>query len=421
MTVLYEKWIGEREVCHYGTNFKSTPLPFSDWYHFKEAFSPEFVANAIDQHPSKVDICIDPFGGSGTTALTCQMFNVENHSIEVNPFLRDVIIAKTTQYDIAALKTSIDKFIDQLALAKHQASHVRFESLPKTFIEPGVKQKWLFNTNVSCILANALDAIDEENDPSLQRLLKVALGSCLISISNVIVNGKGRRYRRNWETRQLSNQEVINSISKQLNKYYEDIINFADRPFGKTNIILGDSREKIDEIPHFDISIFSPPYPNSFDYTDVYNVELWILGYLKNSSDNRALRMSTLSSHVQISRAFKPPPSNSKTLNAALRELHQSRDILWNKNIPEMIGSYFHEIISTLEKLKKKMNPDGRIHMVVGNSQYANIAIETSIIIAELSPEIGLRVIQNSNTRFMRNSPQQGGRAKLTENILVLG
>ena len=34
--------------------------------------------------------------------------------------------------------------------------------------------------------------------------------------------------------------------------------------------------------PH-DLAVFSPPYPNSFDYTDVYNVELWAMGYLRNS------------------------------------------------------------------------------------------------------------------------------------------
>lgn len=53
-----------------------------------------------------------------------------------------------------------------------------------------------------------------------------------------------------------------------------------------------------------DLAVFSPPYPNSFDYTDVYNIELWTLGYIRDAASNQRLRSATLSSHVQIGRKF---------------------------------------------------------------------------------------------------------------------
>ena len=67
--------------------------------------------------------------------------------------------------------------------------------------------------------------------------------------------------------------------------------------------IGGDTRKRMADLDGpFDLILFSPPYPNSFDYTDIYNLELWVLGYLASAEDNLTLRRATLRSHVQIKR-----------------------------------------------------------------------------------------------------------------------
>jgi len=60
-----------------------------------------------------------------------------------------------------------------------------------------------------------------------------------------------------------------------------------------------------------DAAIFSPPYPNSFDYTDVYNLELWVLGYLDDASEPCA---SPLHPALSCPSRFREP--NSDTLRA---------------------------------------------------------------------------------------------------------
>lgn len=76
------------------SNVEAQELPLQRWYRFKEAFSPRFVSEAIASLERKPSICVDPFGGSGTTALTCQFLGVRPTTIEVNPFLADLIEAK---------------------------------------------------------------------------------------------------------------------------------------------------------------------------------------------------------------------------------------------------------------------------------------------------------------------------------------
>src|SRR4029077_21246750 len=69
------------------SNQPSLSLPFQRWFKFKEAFSPQFIIDCVRNAGRKVKDCLDPFGGSGTSALTCQFLGITPTTIEVNPFL----------------------------------------------------------------------------------------------------------------------------------------------------------------------------------------------------------------------------------------------------------------------------------------------------------------------------------------------
>lgn len=99
-----EAWFGQLESeGASSSNVEAQELPFQRWYRFKEAFSPRFVSDAIASLEKRPSACTDPFGGSGTTALTCQFLGVRPATIEVNPFLADLIEAKLCRYDLPTL------------------------------------------------------------------------------------------------------------------------------------------------------------------------------------------------------------------------------------------------------------------------------------------------------------------------------
>src|SRR5260370_16121012 len=60
------------EIAPTSSNQGADNLPFQRWFHFKEAFSPKFVADILGSLPYPVHKCADPFSGSGTTAVTCR-------------------------------------------------------------------------------------------------------------------------------------------------------------------------------------------------------------------------------------------------------------------------------------------------------------------------------------------------------------
>jgi hypothetical protein len=417
--VSFNEWTEKRTVLSLGTNAGSRELPFQRWRHFKEAFAPELVARAIAESEIPVHRCIDPFGGSGTTALACQFLGIYPITIEVNPYLADLIEAKLHTYDPDALVRDLGRVMRRVR-KRSMAPPTLFRAAPPTFVEPGVNGRWIFDLSVASRVATILAAIEDLTNECHQRLFRVLLGGVLVDVSNVLISGKGRRYRRGWQQNRRDPDQVDNLFNSAVHRAILEIHRYSRRACSAFELIRGDCREILHSDMRFDLAVFSPPYPNSFDYTDVYNVELWALGYLTDSKMNQSLRRSTLCSHVQIGRNFPRSPLMSPILNRALRCLRKAPVRLWNPWIPSMIGAYFADMLLVLSKIHASLVSGGVVWMVMGDSQYADVHIRTADIIAQLAPCAGYKISRMEAFRSMHSSAQQGGRPALNETLLVL-
>lgn len=418
--VQFSNWTGDRALATIGTNSGSTAIPFQSWRTFKEAFAPELIYRAVSE-TGHVRSVLDPFGGSGTTALAAQFLGAHPTTVEVNPFLADLIEAKITRYDFELLVKSYADL--KRRVGTHDTANLtsRLQSLPPTFVEPGVKGNYLFAASVARRLMAYRDAISSIDDLACRRLFQVLLAGIAVSVSNAVVSGKGRRYRQNWRDRPISPDKVDVAFDAAALNAIKDIRRFDDRRCRQYTLLRGDARTALSEIGEQDLSIFSPPYPNSFDYTDVYNIELWIGGYLTSAQDNRNLRAATLRSHVQIHRDMTSSMKlASSTLDKATAELEVVRADLWNKNIPSMITAYFDDMARVLGDIACKLRSSGRVYMVVGDSRYGNVDVPVARILTEIAPSLGFDVLSSEPFRSMRASPQQGGQSELAETLIVL-
>lgn len=401
------------------TNQAAQSMAFQRWFHFKEAFSPSFVTTAIETLGFKPEHVIDPFGGSGTSGITCQLLGIDATTIEINPFLADVIRAKTSPIDGEALIKAAQSFRHGLARTKPDLGVL--SSLPPTFIESEEKERWIFSRDFAGRLSQYLKCIRQIGDASVQRFFRVALGAVLVDCSNVYVNGKGRRYRGRWQETQANGALLDFRFHEQFNKAFEDVYRFAARPATHIDVVHGDSRVALRSLQRpADLIVFSPPYPNSFDYTDIYNVELWTLGYLSSAIDNIKLRRSTVHSHVQVQRTAEKPVHESSTLKFAVGQLEEKRTELWDPRIPEMVLGYFRDLELVLTESLRLVTERGKVLMVVGDSRYAGILIDVPTILAELGRAIGFKKVQTFEVRKMRASAQQGGSHHLRECIVEM-
>ncbi len=417
--VSFDTWIGDRKYKSLGTNAGASPLAFQSWRHIKEAFAPELVARAVAETTKSlgrpVRTCIDPFAGSGTTPLACQFLGVIPTAIEVNPFLADLIEAKLTPIDGQSAKSQLSEI---LATTSGIDPESYFAGVPPTFLEPGVNGRYLFSNDVASRIASLLKAIMEIEDIALRRFFRVLLGSAAINVCNATVSGKGRRYKTNWKARPSTPVELDNYFANGVRAAINESLNFSPRLTQSFSLHRGDALRILGTIEESDLAVFSPPYPNSFDYTDIYNIELWILRYLTRSEDNTKLRMRTIRSHVQIKRDMETGDLPIIVQNSieSLREAER----LWNPWIPDMIGAYFTDLIATMKELRRILPERGRAYAVLGDSRYSEIHIPVIEAFADTASELGFGVVSTDSLASKQTSPQQGGRRELGESLVTL-
>ena len=291
-------------------------------------------------------------------------------------------------------------------------------SAPRTFVEPGVDDRWIFDLPIARRLLAYREAIDGVESVENSRLFRVLLGSIAVRLSNVVISGKGRRYRSGWEARTTSVKAVDSAFSDSVQRAIQDIARFGRRAEPSYTLMRGDCREHVTSMPEAEFALFSPPYPNSFDYTDIYNVELWLLGYLASSDENRGLREATLRSHVQVKRSYACETPASRLLSRTMKALKRKSEQLWDKDIPAMIQAYFADMATIVAGLADTMAPRADVMMVIGDSRYAGVRIDVAAICAEMAPELGFKVVATRPIRAMRASAQQGGRHELSEALL---
>ena len=402
-----------------GTNAGSAPLPFQRWRPFKEAFAPEIVERALRETSGVVRHIADPFGGSGTTALAAQFLGIKPTTIEVNPFLADLIEAKIATLDFDAAVAAFGRVVERVARGCAPSCPL-FPGAPPTFVEPGRDGRYVFSRAVARRILAYRSAIELVDDEGCKRLFRVVLASTAIPASNVVVSGKGRRYRRGWRERERDPGVVDELFRTGVLEALHDLRCFASRRCLEYVLLRGDARTLAADVGPHDLAVFSPPYPNSFDYTDVYNVELWALGYLRDGVGNTRLRHATLRSHVQLLRDFDGHEVGSPSLASTIDALQQVRGQLWNPHIPEMIGAYAEDLSVVLDHLRRGLRSRGRAYIVVGDSRYAGVNVPVAKILAELAEPLDYRLIALEPSRSMRSSPQQGGRHELGEMLVVL-
>lgn len=400
--------------------------PIHRWYPFVEGFSSNFVKSIIDELDYLPLVCLDPFAGSGTTPLACQQLGIKCYSFEVNPFLFDVMKVKLHKgYDARKFQNILSKIDQNLRMYKKGWKYPKIET--QTLFEREDLKKWIFNREVTWGIFDILHEIDNLSDKyegEYKPLLKVALASNLVDISNVFRNGKCLSYKPNWQNNGISRRGVHKKfIGFCKNIILRDILHITPNDNAIDNSAFckeGDARKLIKELQDqsIDLLITSPPYLNSRDYTDIYRLELWLLGYLATYKDERELRKSTLRSHVQIA-WHKEETLKIKKLVKVLKEIEKHRENFWNSSILEMIKGYFVDMNIILENLYKKMKSNSKIYVNVGNSSYFNSIIETDAIIAEIAEMSQFQVDEIRVARYLKSSGQQDSK-RIRESIIVL-
>jgi hypothetical protein len=391
-------------------------LPRHRWYRFKEGFSAGLVESFVQEHlPNKrKGRMLDPFLGSGTTALEGARLGHQVDGLETNPFM--VFMAKVKTRDYSSFAN-----IEHVALEcfKNTLRQKAF-ALPNdtTLVERKGLKKWLLNKSVASRFEQLRTAIQRIVPATVRDLLLLALMSSVEDVANARKDGKCWRYKTNWQHLAFDGVALDNAFAAQVIRFVEDI-KLCPNLKGSANVTRADARNfQHEKTALFDGVLTSPPYLNSFDYTDIYRPELLLMHKARDSFELRKLRLSTVRSHVQIK--WKTSPAlGVPLLQRKVRDLDSAG--LWNSRIPEMINAYFVDLDQVVGRCAQRLRSGATAAFVVADSAYAGVVIPVGLILAEILERRGFNVEETALFRkTLGNGNHQSRSSELLKEVMVV-
>lgn len=431
------------------------------WLKYKEGFSADLVQLLLhDMGAQPGDLVMDPFMGSGTTALVCQMQGINSIGYDVMPIADVSLKAKAacTEYDLSEL-------------------HAMLEELKSFHMPDSYSRKTPY-------IPITQDAYPERNEHYLQfiedwrihcaysenakNLLRLCILNSLEPCSYTIKSGQylgwdsrspkvihANELRAAKGKRPLSAKTVRpnildsrDAILLELSHVIHDIevIQHSSQSHEKAQITYTQN-SVLFELPKLPDGILkgvitSPPYCNRYDYTRTYALELVYLG-LDNDAIKQ-LRQDLLSCTVeskskleQLERFYAEIGHSDRfhaikqTLHAnpAFREvldaLHQREQHgdLNNDGIVRMVEGYFTELAFIYAELFRICKKGAMVAFVNDNVRYGGEVIPVDFLSCSLAEQFGFTVKKVYCLKQKKgNSSQQMakfGRVALRKSITI--
>lgn len=403
-----------KSLVNYTNDIKK---PIQRWYRYKEGYSVDLMQQIfIENNLKKGEIVLDPFCGGGSTNLQAKVNGNPSIGYEINPFSAFIAKVKTQNY------SKKDKKNFELALSDI------FNKIKKT--SPSQKPNLstidkLFDKNVLIFLLRMKAYIKKEKGKTGDLLFFVWL-SILEDCSNYRKDGNGLKIKKSVKNK--INVDFVKSKFLEVAKFICEDLDFAinissvknsSKIINKTSLDLKSIKNK--EIGGI---IFSPPYANCFDYTEIYKIELWMGGFVSDYPDLKKLRKNAVRSHLNGYSTWKELGCTEiDLLSDIIIELQKRK--LWDKRIPKMVQAYFEDMFKALKEHYRVLKSGGFDVIIVSNSAYGGMLIPTDILLTLYAEKIGFKIKKIDVARYIITSSQQYNQTKyfrkyLRESIIYL-
>lgn len=352
-----------------------------DWLRLTPAYSVHVVQELI-ANCDRGDRVLDPFCGTGTTALVCAEAGIASRTIDINPFLVWLANAKCAPYAadyVTAAEAALDGIIAHL------------EATSSDSWVPPIKDihKW-WDPPTLALLANAHAGIARAglSEPS-RDLLLVAFCRTIIELASVSFGHQSMSFKKAAAVPVLLDETPAERVRGCLRRSGQSILAAARiGPAGADcRAVLGDSR-RLDEVlagERFTCVITSPPYPNRMSYIRELRPYMYWLGYLHTGRQAGELDWQAIGGTwgCATSNLLKWTPGEgitvpSETLHTAIEAISAHSVVLG-----KYVTKYFCDLVPHLHSLRGVLAPGARVHYIVGNSKFYDVMLHTEQIYAD--------------------------------------
>ena len=431
------------------------------WLKYKEGFSANLVNILLDEMGATAgDWVMDPFMGSGTTALVCQMRGINSMGYDVMPISAVSIKAKAAVmgYDINEIQRLIED-VSNLNVPKDYDKRTPYIAITR---DAYPQRNELF-----------LAYIHEWNEtseysPEAKNLLTLCVINSLERCSYTTKSGQYLRWDCRSKKVQAANEARAAKGQRPLPEKHvrTEILDAKATILDDLTHVLADikliqkkgadtTKTEIDFIPRSALYelplvednklkgvITSPPYCNRYDYTRTYALELVYLGL--GEEEVKKMRQELLSCTVEskskiddlkdyyssigksdrfdyIYTTIKENKAFEEVMTALTRR--KENGDLNNNGVIRMVEGYFTELAFIYAELYRICKPGAMVAFVNDNVRYGGEVIPVDFLSCSFAEQFGFKIKTIYTLKQQKgNSSQQMakfGRVALRKGITV--
>ena len=358
-----------------------------DIHPYPAKFIPQIPGHLISVLSARGDLVVDPFGGSGTTALEAVRLGRRALSIDANPVASLIGKIKTTRLDpeasaeLAGLHASVAS--EAISLPREPKVLLgRYNAFIPAITN---REKWFADTATG-ELALIRFRIAQMESLAAREVACLAMSRMVLKVS---FQDSETRYKST--PRSVPTGETLSRYLKEIEAMVRALHRTgAATRYGVSDFVTGDIRTLPDStLPPLsaDLIVTSPPYGNANDYHLYHRFRLLWLGF-----DPTALGRIEIGSHLRHQRERSG------------------------------FDSYLEDLTTTVKRIHRALKPGRYAALVIGDSLYEGKAYSTAKLLAERAGELGFDTAFNI-TRPVHSTKRSfvvAGRRALSENILVL-
>jgi len=361
------------------------------WLRLTPAYSLKIVEELIANHPNAQRI-LDPFCGTGTTALCAACYGRESTTADINPFLVWLTQTKIARYPAETIEAVQSACQEVLVLVARRA--VKPVSTPPIF---NVERWWSLETLTFLrLLRAAIEKATEPDTPS-RNLLLVAFCRTLIELSQAAFNHQSLSFGNDDGFALPFPVDRGSVFAASVQFVLEGVL---ENPSGTASVVLADARTLKDKISGtFDLVITSPPYVNRMSYIRELRPYMYWLGFLQNGRDAGELDWKAIGGTWGIATSrltdWKRPEGHFRSTR--LTNVLQAIACAENKHgrlLAKYVAKYFDDMWTHFCELPKLLAAGAEVHYIVGNSTFYGTLVPTEQLYAEMLSALGFSHIE---------------------------
>ena len=349
---------------------------------FPAKFFPELPRWLISRYSSEKERILDPFTGSGTTNVEALLLKRNSVGIDVDPFSRFISRVKVTPLPESELRSAQKVLLE--SILNYHSSSVNESDLPNF----PYRDNW-FNKEIIIELSYLRKKIQQlDTNKEIKNFFRVCLSSIIRSVSNADDNCT-RTVIRKKLNKTVKPTDALNRFARALLTKIPKMAAFSKNYPVDITVDFPedmDARNIKYEQNYFDLAITSPPYVNAVDYPRTHQLEMYWLGFAKDSLTE--LKKQNIGTESVSAQYYKTQhqigvPEADKVITEIFKEDPRRAFIAYK---------YLDDMRKNLTEVYKVLSDGGRYIIVVGNNRIRGKLFENWRYLMPIAEKIGFEI-----------------------------